>query len=576
MRTLLELTLSNAIVALVPAILAILVGLCCRRPALVHALWLLVLLKLLTPPLVRVSLPWPAEPATAAPVAPVVPVLGPPDGEVAVQPVHEAKDEEPGVLHLFDGQEVIVEAPRALAEGEQEPARASLALPGDWADWLGWLWLLGSAAWSLLALRRARSFSRALELSKAAPPELAARVARLARLVGLSRPPPTLLVPGRVTPMVWGSLRPVLLVPTGLHEQLGAEALDTLLVHELAHVRRRDTWVRALEFLSLGLFWWNPLAWYARTQLRQAEEQCCDAWVVRVMPSAARTYAVALVDALDFLSGPPPATPALACGIGAVADLKRRLKMILGKRTPHGMGRAGGLAVLALGVLLLPLMAAVSRADDEEQQDPKPKPRQTFERKLDDKDLDRLQQELKQRLEEVEQARKRLADAARRKAELDEKAAREKAEKAREMDRFKEKEKVKEKDKAGTTIVIQISGDYSKEEIEKLTATLQKALPGKDVKVMVGRHGQEHRFEFDFRPDGKGGFGWGGQKGKAPKAEVVPPVPPVPPQPKVVAPRPQPDRRVEELEKKLDAIIRELEAMKREMKEKGRTPPPKR
>src|SRR5262249_24967973 len=189
---------------------------------------------------------------------------------------------------------------------------------------------------------------------------------------------------------------------------------------------RRDHWVRAVEFLAMGLSWWNPLTWFARQQLRQAEEQCCDAWVVRVMPSAARTYALALVDSLDFLSGSPPAAPALACGIGEVADLKRRLKMILGKTTPHALGRAGGLAVLALGMLLLPLVATVSRADEEEQQPPRGGKREV-RREPDDKDLAKLQDELKKRLEEVEQARKRLEEAAKRKAD----EARAKADKAK-------------------------------------------------------------------------------------------------------------------------------------------------
>jgi beta-lactamase regulating signal transducer with metallopeptidase domain len=556
LRTLLELALSNAIVALAPAALAVLVSLCCRRPALVHALWLLVLLKLVTPPLVRVSLPWPAEPAAAAPAEPAdepapaaVVALDPPDeGE-------EEEDEPPGVLHLADEREVLVEAAPAPAE-EQEPARASL----PWAEGLGTAWLLGSACWFALAVRRARSFSRALVYATRAPPELASRVAELARLVGLSRPPRTLLVPGRVTPMVWGAFQPVLLVPAGLLGQIGGDAMDTLILHELAHVRRRDPWVRALEFLCLGLFWWNPLAWYARQQLRLAEEQCCDAWVVRVMPQAARTYAVALVDALDFLCGPPPAAPALACGIGEVADLKRRLKMILGKTTPHSLGRAGGLAVLALGVLLLPLMAGIGRADEEEQQDSRPKPKRNVEQEADDATLQKMQQDLQRRLQEVEQARKRLEEA-KKKAELAKAKAKEKNKEAKGGD--------------ATTIIIQISGSDGKEfDAEKLKALLKKAMPDMEVKVLVTRQGKDRQsFGFGFKggPPGQGGgFGWGksAPKAEAPKAPELPkvPQPPAPVKGPAPGPKAQPDKRVEELEKKLDAILKELEEMKKELK----------
>ena len=58
MQTFLEITLSNAVVATVLALVAAVIGRVCRRPALVHSLWLLVLLKLVTPPLVPVSLSW--------------------------------------------------------------------------------------------------------------------------------------------------------------------------------------------------------------------------------------------------------------------------------------------------------------------------------------------------------------------------------------------------------------------------------------------------------------------------------------------------------------------------------------
>ena len=54
--------------------------------------------------------------------------------------------------------------------------------------------------------------------------------------------------------------------------------------------------------MTTGLFWWHPVVWWARRELREAEEQCCDAWVVWALPGAGRTYATALLECLDFLS----------------------------------------------------------------------------------------------------------------------------------------------------------------------------------------------------------------------------------------------------------------------------------
>src|SRR6478752_1415826 len=66
MSTLLAIGLANALAAAVLALPAVLISRSRRRPALAHALWLLVLLKLVTPPLFNVNLPWlPAEPEAA-------------------------------------------------------------------------------------------------------------------------------------------------------------------------------------------------------------------------------------------------------------------------------------------------------------------------------------------------------------------------------------------------------------------------------------------------------------------------------------------------------------------------------
>ena len=177
--------------------------------------------------------------------------------------------------------------------------------------------------------------------------------------MGLRRRTEVWLIPGRVAPMLWAAGgRPCILFPTELLGRVGVEQRDALLVHELAHLRRRDHWVRWLEFAAAGLYWWHPVLWFARRELREAEEHCCDAWVTATLPGAGKAYAAALLETLDFLSDAPPAVPLLASGVGRVADLKRRLTMIMRGTTPKALGWRGGLTVLGLGALLLPLLPA--------------------------------------------------------------------------------------------------------------------------------------------------------------------------------------------------------------------------
>src|SRR5205807_7205667 len=111
-----------------------------------------------------------------------------------------------------------------------------------------------------------------------------------------------------------------------------------------------------LELVALGLYWWCPLVWRARRHLQEAEEECCDAWVVWLMPGAARGYALALVETVDFMANARIALPPAASGIGHVRLLQRRLTMIMRGTTPRSLTWGSGLAVLGLGALLLPLM----------------------------------------------------------------------------------------------------------------------------------------------------------------------------------------------------------------------------
>ena len=384
-----ETGLGNALVALVLAVVALVVGLVCRRPAVGHALWLLVLIKLVTPPLMSVPLPWPAE----------VPL------EVVEEPQFvAAHDEEP-----FE----VVEEP--FVERQEEPLPPESVEPMEdsstpempysapsWQTVFGLAWLAGSSTWFAIAARRLWRFGRLLRHAHPASAELIERVAALSRKLGLRKPPRILLVQGYLSPMVWAAGRVTLLVPAKLVSQMSGPALDTLLAHELAHVRRRDHWVRWLELVGLGLYWWNPVVWLARRELRQAEELCCDAWVVRCLPDARRVYATALVDALDFLSRPDEPVPALGCGLGRVHDLKWRLTMILRGQTSPRLGWTTALGVFGLAVLLLPLVPGFSPAQPEPNP---PKPVNPGIEQLDADSRARLAEEIKALVE------KRVAEA---------------------------------------------------------------------------------------------------------------------------------------------------------------------
>src|SRR5262249_57068420 len=120
---------------------------------------------------------------------------------------------------------------------------------------------------------------------------------------GFGRPRAVKVAIGIASPMLWGWGRgAVVLFPRDLLARLSPEARDTLLAHELAHFLRRDHWVRVLEFVATGLYWWHPAVWLARAGIEVAEEESCDAWVVGGLAASPRRYAEALLATVDFVA----------------------------------------------------------------------------------------------------------------------------------------------------------------------------------------------------------------------------------------------------------------------------------
>jgi beta-lactamase regulating signal transducer with metallopeptidase domain len=256
-----------------------------------------------------------------------------------------------------------------LQEMPAAPAVANLAAPSSdhtttiqWSEFVGIVWLTGSLAWFTLAALRTFRFHRMLRYARPAPNEVREEAKRWACGLGMRSAPAVWFVPGRVSPLLWWlGGRPHLYLPSELWPTLDVYQRTALLLHELAHLRRGDQWVRLMEMITTSLYWWHPILWLARHELREAEEQCCDAWVVWALPGAGRNYALALVETLDFLSETRTPLPAAASGLGQVRNLRRRLSMIMRGTTPRRMGWVGFVAVLGAAALLLPLVPTLAQ-----------------------------------------------------------------------------------------------------------------------------------------------------------------------------------------------------------------------
>ena len=335
MSALVETAVTNALMATSLAAIVWLVARWSKRPALVHFLWLVVLLRLFAPPIWTV--PWiPAKSAD-------------PPATIAALPEWAGGLEGTGSLASVESH-VIEDAAAARSTPDADPALV-----------LSWCWGAGSLVVLLLGLIRIRRFQKLLGHARVAPPELQATAQHLATRLGLRRAPPILLVPAGTPPLVWGFFRRAhILLPAALVQNVDTEELHGLLAHELAHVRRRDHWIRYLELLAFVTYWWLPVTWWASRRLREAEESCCDAWAVWLAPTAREAYASALLRTVSFLAETRTRAPSPAVGMGAVHGVKRRLGMILDAR-PHGTPALRARWILAL-VAASPLLFVPVRA----------------------------------------------------------------------------------------------------------------------------------------------------------------------------------------------------------------------
>ncbi len=150
-------------------------------------------------------------------------------------------------------------------------------------------------------------------------------------------------------------LRPCVLLPDWLPEYLTASQLCDVLLHEVAHLRRRDAWVGLLQRLAEILFWPHPLVYYLNRQLCRVREEMCDNHVLRHRD--ARAYAHTLLKLAERCApaGRPFAAIALMSPhwkledrVSELLDTRRNLMT----RTNPRLFAAVAAAFLCAGVLL--------------------------------------------------------------------------------------------------------------------------------------------------------------------------------------------------------------------------------
>jgi beta-lactamase regulating signal transducer with metallopeptidase domain len=285
-------------------------------PKAAYALWVLPLLRLILPPIVLPA--WLAPSVDAAATA---------DAAILVLPVDE------------------VATPAAAA-----------APSFDWLALLVAIWAAGAVVYIVSRLVSYACLRRDL-LADAYP-------------VGVHGKVRLLETPATASPLAFGVFDKVVALPPGFMAWTDRRARDLALSHELAHHRAHDL---AFNFVALPLFalhWFNPLSLFGWRAMRRDQEAACDARVVEHCDRVERAAYAQLI--ASAVAGPRGALAApMACPVLGDKSIVHRLRNLT-MTTPSIRRRRAGALLVGASVLLVPLTASISYAQDDSIEAPLP------------------------------------------------------------------------------------------------------------------------------------------------------------------------------------------------------------
>ena len=246
----------------------------------------------------------------------------------------------------------------------------NVAAPIARSSFIGWftslmvVWAVGTIAllipWLIRSLRTRRWIANGMPVQQGEVKPLHDQVCRS---IGRGRSVRLLECPELAMPCAAGWFRPVVMLPSAAM-CWPTDRLRPVLLHEMAHVIRRDMLIQSLAEIARAAYWFNPLVWLSVSRLPFEREQACDDLVL-ASGVAASDYAQVLLDvAKDFRRS----QAGIGLAMARPEDLPRRLKSMLDKTRSH-IPLSRSTAILMLIAMLLvsgstSALRLVARAQD--------------------------------------------------------------------------------------------------------------------------------------------------------------------------------------------------------------------
>ncbi len=220
--------------------------------------------------------------------------------------------------------------------------------------WTAFFWLSIAA---LLMARLVVAHFRFLRNLRNVPPTRSGLLFEIfhecARATGLKTQVTLFETPMVETPALFGLLRPKLLFPPNFGDRFLPAEIRHVVLHELAHLHRRDLWLNWLIHLLQAVHWFNPVIWFAFSRMKLDRELACDAWALSLGGANEREhYGQTVIKLLESIDRPMKFSGAVGI-LESQSQIKERIRSIARfEKKPRSSALALAL-VAGLGLLTL-------------------------------------------------------------------------------------------------------------------------------------------------------------------------------------------------------------------------------
>ena len=265
------------------------------------------------------------------------------------------KEQSPSVSSSNAESGTVPQLPAAPdVEPVQDPSlsTALTRLPVIWP----WLWLTGAAGLgTYIGLRNLRLWLIVTAERQLVEQEVLELLEDCKQQMHVKTPVSVVVTDKLRSPALFGFVRPRILLPQGLLEMVSLDELQYVFMHELAHLKRGDIYVRWLTAILQILHWFNPLIWFGFRQMHADQETACDALAMSRMASEETPlYGHTLVRLLERFSQ-PQYLPSVAGILEDRSRLERRISMISQfKNSSYRWSPMAAALIIGLACIALP------------------------------------------------------------------------------------------------------------------------------------------------------------------------------------------------------------------------------